>query len=408
MADRELRLLVVDNAEDARKVREMLAAAEGSPFTVHCAPTLVAALEALSRFAFDIALVEISLEDSDGLPTFETILRHTSGLPVVIHTGKDNESLAMTAVKGGAQDYLIKGRITSQALVRVLQYSVMRQHGQAQSDTNEAVKANVIGILASKGGVGATTFASHLSVELKRQTAGRVLLLDLDPSSTSATFLMNLESKYTIADAATNLNRLDATFWEGVVAKGPSGLDVMQAPGNAGYSEPLCGERLRHVLRFARMSYDTVVLDLGRLSPISINLLQEIGEVYVVATTGLPEIFEANRAVRMLLDLGFTNNQVHLVVNRVPKTISLFTADSAYFEKAVGFPVFSTIFDCSREIEVAYAKGRFLDEALPIRKQIAELVASSIGADKKAPARGLLGLFKLARTRLAIETEPRP
>jgi len=398
MSERQMRLLVVDNAEDTRKVRQMLAAADFCPFVFHCAETLVAALDALSHHTFDVALVEISLADSQGLATFETILRHTHSLPVVIHTGVANEALALTAVKRGAQDYLIKGKINGQALVRVLQYSVMRQNGQAQTEPKEAVRAKVTGVMAAKGGVGGTTFASHLSLELKRQTGERVLLLDIDPTAISAAFLMNLDSRYSVADAAINLHRLDATFWEGVVAKGPDGLDVLQSPGTAGVSEPLPGERLRHVLRFARTIYDHIVVDLGRLNPTSVSLLEEISEVYVVATNGLPEICETGRVVKKLLELGFNSNQVHLVFNRVPNAIWLFSTDKDYLEKAVGFPVFWTIFDCSAEIEFAYAGGRFLDESLPIRKQIAGMVAHSLGAEKKAPPRGLLGLFKLART----------
>ncbi len=398
MPERQLHLLVVDNPEDARRVREMLSAADGAPFAVHCVETLVSALDTLARDTFDIAIVEISLSDSQGLATFDTILRHTHGLPVVIYTGAENEALALTAVKRGAQDYLIKGRINSQALVRVLQYAVMRQHGQAQSEPAESPKAKVTAVVAAKGGVGATTFASHLSLELKRQTGSRVLLLDPDDSSTSSAFLMNLDSRYTVADAAINLNRLDATFWESIVAKGPDGLDVLQAPGVAGFGEPLCGERLRHVLRFARTVYDHIVIDLGRLTPLAISQRQEVSEIYVVTTSGLPEVYEAGRVMRRLLELDFNNNQVRLVFNRVPKPMSLFSTDTVYFEKAVGFPAFWTIFDCSREMEAAYAAGRFLDEVLPLRRQIAQLVAASLGAEPKAPARGLLGLLKLART----------
>ncbi|MBZ5724636.1 MAG: response regulator [Acidobacteriia bacterium] len=392
MLTNQLRVLVVDQAEDGRRIREMLATAE-PPFTVHCAETLVSALDALARHNFDIAVVEISLPDSEGLPTFETIRRHARGLPVVVYTGVHNEALAPAAVQRGAQDYLIKGKVTAQALARVLHYAVMRQQGQDQPGAAEAAKAKVIGILAAKGGVGATTFASHFSLELKRQTGGKVLLLDPDPSSASASFLMKIESKYTVADAAGNLNRLDAAFWGGVVATGPGGLDVLQAPGTTAFGEPVASEPLRHVLRFARTMYDSIVVDLGRLSPVAMSLLEETSEIYVVTTNGLPEMYEATRVVRALLDRGFNSQRVHLVFNRVPKGSSLPGTDLA---RVFGVPVFWTIFDCAADLEEAYAVGRFLVEALPLRKQIAQLVARSLGVEPKAPARGLLRLFKLA------------
>ena len=56
MPDEELRLLIVDNAEDARNVREMLESANGPRFNVQVAENLVTALNALARLSFDVVL----------------------------------------------------------------------------------------------------------------------------------------------------------------------------------------------------------------------------------------------------------------------------------------------------------------------------------------------------------------
>ena len=212
MPDEELRLLIVDNAEEARNVREMLASANGPRFNIQVAENLVAALNALAHQSFDIVLVELALVDAQGLATFETIQRHAHGLPIVIHTGTANEIQALTAVERGAQDYLIKGKPSSQAFMRVLQYSVARHRRVAEFVKTEIVEAKVIGFLAVKGGVGATTIATHFSVELARQTRAKVLLMDLDMSGRSAALLLKADARYSVADAATNLHRLDTDF----------------------------------------------------------------------------------------------------------------------------------------------------------------------------------------------------
>jgi Flp pilus assembly CpaE family ATPase len=391
---REVRLLVVDNANDARTIREMLDSADGILVRIQCAESLVAALNALAHHTFDAVLVELSLSDSEGLATFETIQRHARDLPIVIHTGTANESLALTSVERGAQDYLIKGKLTSAALVRVLQYSIARRQNLGQSGRAETPEARVTGFLAAKGGVGATTVASHFSLEMRRQSGAKVLLMDVDCSSRSAAFLLKIESRYSVVDAATNLHRLDAEYWKGVVAATPGGLDVLQAPGAAGFTEQPSGERVRHVLRFAKALYAYIVVDLGRLNPVSLNLLEEINEVYVIATDGLPEMYEAGRVLRKLGDLGFANSQVRLVFNRISKSAVVSGAD---IEKALGHPVFWKLGDYSREMENAYSEGRFLDEGLTLRKQVAQWVAKTLGVEPKPPPRGMMALFKLAR-----------
>ena len=395
MSDRILRVLVVDHAAEAAVVSRMLGAGDRPGFDVRTAGSLVAALDEVARENFDIAIVELSLVDSQGLSTFETILRHAPDLPVVIHTGMANEALALTAVERGAQDYLIKGKITPQALVRVLQYSLVRHQGMKQSRPNPVTRAKVTGILAVKGGVGATTIAVNLGVELKKQTGGRVLLMDLDTSAKSAAFLMKTDSLYSVANAVANLNRLDAAFWSGVVTRTANGVDLLQSPGTSGYMESPGSERLRHVLRFARTMYDFIVVDLGRLCPLSLGLVEEMTEVFVVTTNGLPEMYEATRVLKKLGELGLgSGNRLKLIFNRLPKGNSLTLDD---IEKAMGTPVFATVTECQEALEDAYAEGRFLDEKLVLRKQVAQMVAKILGVEEKALAGGMSGLVRLAR-----------
>jgi pilus assembly protein CpaE len=218
--------------------------------------------------------------------------------------------------------------------------------------------------------------------------------MDLDSSARSVAFLLKIESPYSVVDAAMDLNRLDGDYWKRLVAATPGGLDVLPPPGAAGFVEQPSGERVRHVLRFVKTLYEFIVVDLGRLNPYTMSLLGEVGEVYVVATDGLPEMYEAGRVLTKLRDLGFADARVRLVLNRTSKSALVSGAD---IEKALGHPVFWTLGDYSREMGDAYAEGRFLDEGLALRKQMARLVAKALGVEQKAAGRGMWGLFKLAR-----------
>jgi CheY-like chemotaxis protein len=173
-------LLLEDNQINARVVEEMLRHAEPRAFRIQRAETLIAALDLLANCTFDVALVDLMLPDSEGLETFLTIQRHAPRIPIVVLSGLDSEPLALKAVAHGAQDYLTKGSLTTETLVRAITYAVVR--GQSVPDQKSPVsdRASVVGILGSKGGVGTTTIACQLALQLKRQTDKSVLLLDLD------------------------------------------------------------------------------------------------------------------------------------------------------------------------------------------------------------------------------------
>ena len=386
-------LLIEDNPGDARLVQEMLADAEGDSYRVHTAASLVAALDALAHERFDVALVDLSLPDSNGLETLLTVQRHAPSLPMVALTGLKSESMALAAVKQGAQDYLVKGTLTTESLVRALQYAMMRR--QSSAGPAGAQPATVVGFLGAKGGVGTTTIACHSALELRQQTKKKVLLIDLDTSSASASFLMDAHSEYTIADAAVNLHRLDPSFWNSLVCSTPHGVDLLQSPGAKRSYEPLDGERVRHVLRFARALYGYIVVDLGRLTGFSLNLTTEVNELFVVTTPEVPSLYEAGYVLKKLLDPGITGGRTQLILNRVLKGGSSNIGD---LEQALGHPVCATIGDCSREVHEAYGNGRFLDERLPLRKPVRQLVAKLLGVaeEPKSPPKTGRGLFRFA------------
>jgi diguanylate cyclase (GGDEF)-like protein len=77
-------------------------------------------------------LLDLSLPDSHGLETFTKVYAHSPKVPIIVLTGNDDSALALSAVKAGAQDYLFKGRLERELLVRSMQYSIERKRYQEQ------------------------------------------------------------------------------------------------------------------------------------------------------------------------------------------------------------------------------------------------------------------------------------
>ena len=121
-------LLVEDNPGDARLLEEYLV--EGLPdgFRItHCS-RLKEAIASLASGGFDIALLDLSLPDSKGLPTYLDLRGSAAELPIVILTGLEDERLASEAMQSGAQDYLSKHGLCARHLARTIRYAIERKH----------------------------------------------------------------------------------------------------------------------------------------------------------------------------------------------------------------------------------------------------------------------------------------
>jgi light-regulated signal transduction histidine kinase (bacteriophytochrome) len=80
----------------------------------------------LASAAFDIILLDPGLPDSQGIESVRRAHAAASRVPLVVLTGRDDESLALEALQAGAQDYLVKGQIDARGLMRFLRYAVER------------------------------------------------------------------------------------------------------------------------------------------------------------------------------------------------------------------------------------------------------------------------------------------
>src|SRR5437773_6328361 len=125
-------LLIEDNPGDARLIREMIAEDPRAPFTVHFADRLAKGLEHLSAGETALVILDLSLPDSFGLDTFTKVYTHAPAVPIIVLTGNDDDALALSAVKGGAQDYLVKSRLDRELLLRSMHYSIERKRYQVQ------------------------------------------------------------------------------------------------------------------------------------------------------------------------------------------------------------------------------------------------------------------------------------
>lgn len=128
MANRTLHALLVEkDPGDTHLIYELVAEIGSVQFTWENVFQLQEAKDVLRTEPFDIVLLDLSLPDSQGLDTFIHLHPHALCLPVVVLTEHEDESLALQAVRSGAQDYLVKGQLEGESLVRSLCYAVERK-----------------------------------------------------------------------------------------------------------------------------------------------------------------------------------------------------------------------------------------------------------------------------------------
>ncbi len=126
-------LLVEDNPDDERLIREMLAGAENREYHLECVDRVGRIAASLVQRDVAAVLLDLSLPDGKGLETIRWVQDIVKGRPILALSGTDNEELAVQAVKRGAQDCLVKGVLTPKMLARCLDCAIERNRLHEES-----------------------------------------------------------------------------------------------------------------------------------------------------------------------------------------------------------------------------------------------------------------------------------
>ncbi|MDZ7960327.1 MAG: hybrid sensor histidine kinase/response regulator [Aulosira sp. DedQUE10] len=191
-------LLIEDNLAEARLLQEFLKQVQSKEFSVFHVQRLQDGLQELSRdklfCAYDVMLLDLTLPDSEGLSSLPTLIKSAPSIPIVVLTNTNDETLAIEAVRQGAQDYLVKRQVNVDVLVRSIHYAIERKQvleslrttnqtleHRVEERTAELVKAKEINQFKSE-------FVSMLSHDI-RNPLNTILL--------AAGLLQNSEDKLT-------------------------------------------------------------------------------------------------------------------------------------------------------------------------------------------------------------------
>ncbi|GEM_PF-1425307 len=142
-------LLVEDSAIFAEAVRLLLLGAAPVEVSLHHVEKLADVSPDMDPKP-DVVLLDLALPDAQGLDSIRGIQLRLPGVPVVVLTAESSSELALDVVRGGAQDYLVKGEFNVDTLLRTMRYAIERVQGeQLKRQLLQADRLAAIGRLAA-------------------------------------------------------------------------------------------------------------------------------------------------------------------------------------------------------------------------------------------------------------------
>ncbi len=133
MDDKIIKVLYAeDDIDHATLISELIKEIKNVHYELTQVQQLDEALLELDNDNYDIILLDLSLPDKQGVDTVARVCEQAPEIPVVVISGMDDETMAIKALQKGAEEYLVKGKVNSHALSRILRYAIVRHKGMVE------------------------------------------------------------------------------------------------------------------------------------------------------------------------------------------------------------------------------------------------------------------------------------
>jgi pilus assembly protein CpaE len=238
-------------------------------------------------------------------------------------------------MRSGVQDFMPKP-ISVEALKEML----ARVSGDL--DAADLPSSNkLIVVMGSKGGVGTTTVAVNLGVQLATFAHKRVVILDFARPLGNVHLLLDLHPRFGVRDAVENLNRLDSHFFSGLLTQHKTKLEILGGTAQPEEWQAIHVPLLERVVNVAQNNFDVVLLDMGsQFSSEWSPILRMSRMVMIVAEANVPALWTLDRRLVALSGFGMEPDRARIIINRWHKGDEEVLKS---IEKSVNRPIFACI-----------------------------------------------------------------
>ncbi len=335
-AEDNVRVLIVDDFAETRENIRKLLQFESDIVVVGAARSGQEAIEIATESKPDIVIMDINMEDMDGITATEAILQEVPFTQVIILSVQSEPDYMQRAMLAGARYFMVKPP-SSEELIQTIRNLSVRAH-EARKEYDRPVPAvaaqvpgtpgygpthrpngRVLTFYSPKGGVGCTTLATNMALGLDTEETPTVLV-DGNLQFGDVSVFLNLQAKYSINDLTARTEEIDPEIVDDILLRHESGLRVLAAPPRPEMADEVTSDHIRSIINFLKRHFAYVVVDTAStMDDTTLAILDASDLLIAVCTPDIPAIKDARHLFDLLHILEFPTDNVCFVLNKMDR-----------------------------------------------------------------------------------------
>jgi len=312
------RILVVDDDLDSLDLIGVVLQRRG--YDIVTAQSGAQALAKIEAEPPDLIVLDIMMPGMDGYEVSRQLRSNpaTANLPVVMFTARTAMQDKVTGFEAGADDYLTKPVQPEELVSRVA--AVLRRSERRRAEEGVPTKAQTIGLIGAKGGVGTTTLAVNVAVSLVQGPADgqRVAVAEMRTGTAVASLQLGFSNQGRIKQLLDHpAEEIDADMVAAQLDEHHTGVLLLGGQSEpSGMAMPISPDHAEAIVQHLGNMVDCLLLDLGRgLDNVNRRLLPHCHRVVVTIEPNRMALTLAQPLLKgMTRSLNIPNHRINVVL----------------------------------------------------------------------------------------------
>jgi CheY-like chemotaxis protein len=320
-------ILIIDDDIDTLKLVGIMLERKG--FRILASTTGKKGLQFAKDENPDLILLDIMIPDINGYEIARTIRSspETESIPIIMFTARSQVDDKVEGLEAGADAYITKPARPRELFAQV--NSILKRAPQRISGAQTAAiqKGKLIGIISSKGGIGISTLAINLAIELHEQSEKETILTDFRPGQGSISMDLDVQNTSGMINLLEQDDPLEiAELISESILDHKSGIKTLLSsyhPSDSKYLTHL--DQYLEIARQLKTQADFIVLDLGpSLTPITSTVLPECNKILICLEPSPGNIIQTRILIQDLINKGIGEGRfIIILINRQRSGVQL-------------------------------------------------------------------------------------
>jgi CheY-like chemotaxis protein len=275
----------------------------------------------------DLILLDVMIPDISGIEIARSIRANpaTESIPIIMFTARSQVDDKVEGLEAGADAYITKPARPRELFAQVnsiLKRSPLRAGG---TGAVAPIEGSLIGVIAAKGGIGISTLATNLAIEIHKQSGKAVLLSDFRPGQ--GTIGMDLDVQNTNGMIKLLEEEGDlSTLLPDAIIEHKSGIKTLLSshqPSESKYLE--FPEQFQEIALALKTQADYIILDLGpSLTPMATTVLPECDKILICLEPSPGNIIQTRILMQDIINSGIGEGRfITVLINRQRSGVQL-------------------------------------------------------------------------------------